>query len=248
MPCHSCSKHGIACAFTPTDSGRKKACDNCAQRKLKCEGAVMPTPAKKAKMERKAKKIRDANAEAPEVKKAEEVKTPRRPAVPPVASGSGSVAQGAAGVAPARGTPDTERVLGARAQPARVPIKKSGRRDSLNAVMDSTEPVWPLTARYSNSELLYALLGEVQGLRRELADVRDELWEAQELRQRALAAYFAMWMGDYEEALATGRMPSDDEAEFSEEGSEFQPEEEEEEEDQEEKEDKKDKEEGEEEE
>ncbi len=55
----------------------------------------------------------------------------------------------------------------------------------------------------------------MQALRREVAEYRDELRDLQDAREEALVQYFNMWLGDYEEAVQTGRMPSDDEAEFT---------------------------------
>lgn len=178
----------------------------CTQRKLKCEGAQHAPATKKPRVTRQPPRMQASNAGKERVE--------ARAGVPVTSgSGSGGVVQVAARVAPADEGPSAGPSSG-------VP----GRQDSLSAVMDNTERVWTRNARFTNSELLFQLLGEVQGLRREMDEYRDELRADRELRKVAFAEYFASWVDDLADAAAEGnaRVRNDAEAEFMEgSGSEY---------------------------
>ncbi|KAI0829220.1 hypothetical protein BC628DRAFT_1337261 [Trametes gibbosa] len=191
----------------PRYSGRKKACDLCTQRKLKCEGAPLLPAMKKPCVARQPLGMQASNTGKERVEARTGV---------PVASGlgSGGVAQVVAGVAPAGKGPSAGPSSG-------VP----GRQDSLSAVMDSIERLWTRNAYFTNSELLFQLLGKVQGLRRELDEVWDELRADCELRKVAFVEYFASWVDDLADVAAEGnvRVQNDAEVEFTEgSGSEYE--------------------------
>ncbi|KAI0362947.1 hypothetical protein BV20DRAFT_984112, partial [Pilatotrama ljubarskyi] len=58
------------------------------------------------------------------------------------------------------------------------------------AELSRREILWPMDARVSNMELLYALLLDTQAIRREMAALRDEMQAERERREDALARYF----------------------------------------------------------
>ncbi|KAI0364375.1 hypothetical protein BV20DRAFT_974474, partial [Pilatotrama ljubarskyi] len=178
IPCERCLKGSFACFFPPEVS-ESTACRECRRLKLKCRGAVHRNPTKKTRRETK-------KAEA----KGSKVRGSERAETAPVAGPSG-LGAGSALVA---------------SRPAEIADAFLRDRNTDPADTRATEAelsrrgaIWPMDARVSNMELLYALLVETQAIRREMAALRAEMQAGREQREQALAEYFGDLLGELRE-------------------------------------------------
>ncbi|KAH9845959.1 hypothetical protein C2E23DRAFT_864336 [Lenzites betulinus] len=193
-PCSRCERQGLTCYF---EGGRRRSCTECRRQKTQCTAFQGGPPEKKRRKVGVRPGAEGGGMSA---------------AGTPVPSGSG------AGVQDAR---HEGHVPGTREGTPGTPGTPRPKKRNFGQEMSRGASLWPQKGGLCNTELLYALLVEVQTLRREMKEMRSEMAELREQREEILGEHFAALIDELRGVEdAPGDIEAEEEAEMEMEDSE----------------------------
>ncbi|KAH9845975.1 hypothetical protein C2E23DRAFT_891319 [Lenzites betulinus] len=194
QPCSRCERQGLTCYF---EGGRRRSCTECRRQKTQCTAFQGGPPEKKRRKVGVRPGAEGGGMSA---------------AGTPVPSGSG------AGVQDAR---HEGHVPGTREGTPGTPGTPRPKKRNFGQEMSRGASLWPQKGGLCNTELLYALLVEVQTLRREMKEMRSEMAELREQREEILGEHFAALIDELRGVEdAPGDIEAEEEAEMEMEDSE----------------------------